>query len=336
MERTRIMLKAFLHVGISLLTLCLIVSFTPSPAAGQTLWEGNGHYYLVVNQTTNWQQARLLAESMLFMGVPGHLATITSAEENTFVTTQLGPTAGAWLGGEQPPGSAEPGGGWRWITGEPWVYTNWDSGEPNNAYGGGWGSSNDSSEEVLHYHHNGTRWNDLPDAPGVVTPRFIVEWDVLPDEDGDGITDDEDNCPDTPNPDQADSDGDGVGNACDDDDDNDGVVDDADNCPLAPNAGQTDSDGDGVGNACDADDDNDGVIDGADSCPDTLDGEVVNANGCAIAQLCPCENPWKNHGAYVSCVAHAAEDFVEAGRITAAEKDAIVAEAAQSACGQKN
>jgi hypothetical protein len=112
------------------------------------------------------------------MGVQGHLATITSEAENTFITTRLGNTAGAWLGGEQLPDSPEPGGGWQWITGEPWVYTKWDGGEPNNAYGGGWGTAIGSSEERLHYHHNGTRWNDLPGDPGVVTLRFIVEWDI--------------------------------------------------------------------------------------------------------------------------------------------------------------
>lgn len=37
----------------------------------------------------------------------------------------------------------------------------------------------------------------------------------MPDRDGDGIPDDADNCPDTPNPDQADWDDDGIGNACD-------------------------------------------------------------------------------------------------------------------------
>lgn len=40
---------------------------------------------------------------------------------------------------------------------------------------------------------------------------------ALPDRDGDGIPDATDNCPDTPNPDQADTDGDGIGDACDSD-----------------------------------------------------------------------------------------------------------------------
>ena len=45
------------------------------------------------------------------------------------------------------------------------------------------------------------------------------------DEDGDGVPDVEDNCPSIPNPDQKDTDSDGVGNACEPDDDNDGVPD---------------------------------------------------------------------------------------------------------------
>ena len=57
------------------------------------------------------------------------------------------------------------------------------------------------------------------------------------DTDGDGKCDSEDNCPNTPNPDQADADGDGVGDACD-------------NCVNAPNPDQADADGDGIGDAC--------------------------------------------------------------------------------------
>ena len=54
-----------------------------------------------------------------------------------------------------------------------------------------------------------------------------------------------------PNADQADQDGDGIGDACDDDRDGDGRDNGDDNCPLEPNADQVDSDGDGLGDACD-------------------------------------------------------------------------------------
>jgi hypothetical protein len=60
----------------------------------------------------------------------------------------------------------------------------------------------------------------------------------LPDVDGDGVPDRDDNCPLTPNPDQLDMDGDFVGDVCD-------------NCPLVSNMDQSDVDGDGRGDACD-------------------------------------------------------------------------------------
>jgi len=72
-----------------------------------------------------------------------------------------------------------------------------------------------------------------------------------PDSDGDTVPDTADNCPSDYNPDQTDSDGDGIGDACDDDDDGDTVPDTADNCPSDYNPDQTDSDGDGIGDACD-------------------------------------------------------------------------------------
>ncbi len=54
----------------------------------------------------------------------------------------------------------------------------------------------------------------------------------VPDGDGDGVEYPADNCPDVGNVDQANTDGDGLGNACDPDDDNDGVLDGADQCSL--------------------------------------------------------------------------------------------------------
>lgn len=66
------------------------------------------------------------------------------------------------------------------------------------------------------------------------------------DSDGDGIPDNVDNCPSTPNPDQADLDGDGIGDVCDDDIDGDGILNDNDNCPLTFNPDQADSNNNGI------------------------------------------------------------------------------------------
>ena len=71
------------------------------------------------------------------------------------------------------------------------------------------------------------------------------------DGDGDGVPDGSDNCPTVANSDQADSDMDGQGDACNPpDSDGDGVVDANDNCPSVYNPGQEDANGDGIGDAC--------------------------------------------------------------------------------------
>ncbi len=77
-----------------------------------------------------------------------------------------------------------------------------------------------------------------------------------------------DNCPLVSNTNQADTNGNGMGDACEGSDtDFDGIPDLSDNCPTTPNPNQGDLDGDGTGNICDADIDGDGIFNAADACP---------------------------------------------------------------------
>jgi hypothetical protein len=78
---------------------------------------------------------------------------------------------------------------------------------------------------------------------------YYHEAPVPIDTDGDGITDDVDNCPTAPNTAQADNYGTAAGDACEDTD-SDTVVDEADNCPLVQNPDQADNYGTAAGDAC--------------------------------------------------------------------------------------
>jgi hypothetical protein len=99
----------------------------------------------------------------------------------------------------------------------------------------------------------------------------------LPDDDNDGIVTLLDNCPSVANPDQLDSDGNGIGDACGDAD-NDTINDTLDNCPAVANTDQLDTNRNGLGDACDSDDDGDTVADAADACP--LEVGTTAAQGC--------------------------------------------------------
>ncbi|MCF7906213.1 thrombospondin type 3 repeat-containing protein [Candidatus Gracilibacteria bacterium] len=88
-----------------------------------------------------------------------------------------------------------------------------------------------------------------------MNPLFSEDFD------GDGLNNDNDNCPFVSNPLQRDTDGDRIGNDCDNapdvknsnqyDSDYDSVGDVIDNCNLTPNKDQADRDNDGYGDACD-------------------------------------------------------------------------------------
>lgn len=109
---------------------------------------------------------------------------------------------------------------------------------------------------------------------------------VVQDSDNDGINDDVDNCPNTPNNDQADSNNDGVGDTCDDDLDDDGEPNETDNCPNTSNADQLDTDNDGIGDVCDDDDDDDGVNDAEDNCPLIANPGQEDADNDGVGDVC--------------------------------------------------
>lgn len=118
------------------------------------------------------------------------------------------------------------------------------------------------------------------------------------DSDQDGLPDLTDMCPTIRGDQQVDSDGDGIGDACDDfpfdalnDVDRDGKGARVDNCPFLYNPEQADQDRDGVGDLCDdfpfgSDGDSDGVGDGEDNCPTTFNPEQADCDADGVGDVC--------------------------------------------------
>ncbi len=94
-------------------------------------FNNNSYAYIYTEDSFYWSQAKSNAESVFFEGAAGHLATITSVEENTFIMENILPLVEAnehyeaWLGGYNSGNN-----NWKWVTGETWKYQNWDEYEP--------------------------------------------------------------------------------------------------------------------------------------------------------------------------------------------------------------
>jgi len=165
----------------------------------------NGHYYQFSNSASvNWTVAKARAASVTLFGQTGYLATVTSAEENTFITEKTG-GSNAWLGGSDEftqinsalgtttfANQTAAEGYWYWVTGPEKGTLFWD--EHANATADGrisgrfqywnnainnatWGSEPNNSGSTEHYlqiRAGGLgNWNDLPDSS--LLP-FVIEF----------------------------------------------------------------------------------------------------------------------------------------------------------------
>ena len=147
---------------------------------------GNGHWYhahTLFPVILTWEAARSVAE-----GNGGSLATITTAQESSFVLGLVknrpelfvnNTWGGPWLGAYQPNPNGPANLGWVWVTGEPWIFTNWSGGEPNDA---GWQGGRESYLQI----YGSGQWNDFTNDGNRIY-SLIIEWSA--DCNGDGIVD---------------------------------------------------------------------------------------------------------------------------------------------------
>lgn len=161
------------------------------------------------------------------------------------------------------------------------------------------------------------------DGGGLAGGMFKLQTNTgttFTDTDGDGLTDVQEILYGT-NPNNPDTDGDGV---------NDGAEVAAGTDPLVPN--YVDSDRDGIA------DNNDICVNSILSSTVVIDGvnsgvaNRLDATGCTIAdkleRACAADS-FKNHGQFVSCVAHTSTDLRKAGVINNKERSDLVSAAAK-------
>ena len=173
--------------GKTLLMTIGLLAMVGSVFGAPTQWSGNGHYYELVDAggAIAWTAVRDAAAGSTYEIKPGvfangHLATVTSAAEDTWVADNLLPPvntySGAWLGGFQDPTATEVDEGWGWTTGEPWSYTDWDlrpsRPEPDDGH---FDYVEDHDQDYLQYRgdYHGY-WDDLQGEPGAVL--YLVEY----------------------------------------------------------------------------------------------------------------------------------------------------------------
>jgi hypothetical protein len=126
---------------------------TPTLAGFTSQNNYNGHSYYRSTGSMTWTDARQACANM-----GGYLVTVTSAAENNFIFN-LWPSGWIGLTDEVVEGQ------WRWVTGEPYSYSSWNPGEPNNA----------GNEDYVQFVGAG-RWNDLPNN---ISLPYVIEFDYI-------------------------------------------------------------------------------------------------------------------------------------------------------------
>ena len=89
--------------------------------------------YKLSREEKTWEEHDALAREW-----GGHLASVTSAEENCKVRA-VAESESCWLGGvRQGEGNGPGAEHWKWSDGSEWAFTEWHPGQPDN-----WGGNED-------------------------------------------------------------------------------------------------------------------------------------------------------------------------------------------------
>jgi len=155
-----------------LAVIAMVLGLSSKSEAVPVYFAGTGNYYDIVTGSFDWFDARVDAESQTYLGMAGHLATVTSLDEGEFIESNFAVTSWTpWIGGFQSEDAAEPDGDWQWVTGESFSYTDWSVVEPNNVYSSTYGMD----EDYLQYHSVGGGWNDLWGAS--ILSAYLIEYE---------------------------------------------------------------------------------------------------------------------------------------------------------------